>query len=184
MRNTRRVLLSAALLAVPAAGTAQLTGHGSLGIGLAVRNDPVPWYGSGIGLAEHPVRDGGYAGVRFSVGLGFSGYNGGAGYGHHHGWDHYDCRDYLWYEAWPEPWYGCDPYYPVGYFGPWWGWHRPGWGFFGFFGWPSFRVVHHHWYGFSPFGYGGWSWYSNHYGWGWGWGPIPVPLPAPGSLRA
>lgn len=166
MRNTIRILLVAAPLAIPASGTAQLTGHVSIGIGLATHAEPA-WPGTGIGLAHHPVRGGTYLGAGLSLGLGASHDYGGYYYGHHDGWDPYDCWDYLWHDPW-FPWYGCNRYYPVGHFGPWWGWHGPSWSFFGFFGWPSYRVVHHHhWYGFSPFRYGGWGWYRDHYAWGW-----------------
>ena len=163
MKNVRRALLSAALLAIPAAGSAQLTGHVSIGIGLAAQTQPVYRPGFGIGPAHQSPHNGAYLGVGFSTALGNSDYYDDYGYGHHGGWDPYDCWDYRWY----DPWLGCNRYYPVGYFGPWWGWHRPVWGFYGFLGWPSHRVVHHHWYGFSPFAYGGWGGYSGHYGWGW-----------------
>ena len=161
MKHMRRVLISAALLGVPATGTAQFTGHVSIGIGLAAQTHPDFRPGFGIGLAHQPVRQGTYLGIGFSAGLGSSGYPGHHGYGHHGGWDPYDCWGFVWY----EPWFDCGPYYPV----PWWGWHRPAWGFFGFFGWPSYRIVRHHWYGFPPRWHGGWSWYPDHYGWGWGW---------------
>ena len=163
MKNLRRALLSAALLAIPAAGSAQLTGHVSIGIGLAAQTQPVYWPGFGIGLAHQSAHNGAYLGVGFSADLGNSDYYDDYGYGHHGGWDPYDCWDYLWY----DPWFGCNRYYPVGYFGPWWDWHRPMWGFFGFPGWPSYRVVHHHWYGFSPYWHGGWGGYPGHYGQGW-----------------
>ena len=164
MKNLRRILLSAALLAIPAAGTAQLTGHVSIGIGLAAQTHPVFSPGFAVGLAPQSAHNGAFPGVGFSAGLGNSDYyDDDYGYGHHGGWDPYDCWDYLWY----DPWFGCNRYYPVGHFGPWWDWHRPMWGFFGFLGWPSHRIVHHHWYGFSPFWYGGWGGYPGHYGWGW-----------------
>ena len=164
MKNVRRVLLAAALLAIPATGAAQSTSRVSIGIGLAAQTHPVPWSGFGIGLAHQPAHGGTHLSVGFSAGLGYSDYDDyGYGYGHHGGWDSYDCWDYPWY----HPWFGCNRYYPVGYYGPWWDWHRPTWGFFGFLGWPSHRVVHHHSYGFSPFWHGGWGWYPDHYGRGW-----------------
>ena len=108
MKNMRRALLSAALLAIPAAGTAQLTGHVSIGIGLAAQTQPVYWPGFGIGLAHQSAHNGAYLGVGFSADLGNSDYYDDYGYGHHGGWDPYDCWDYLWY----DPWLGCNRYYP------------------------------------------------------------------------
>lgn len=164
MKSIRGVLLSVSLLAIPGTGAAQFTGHLSIGIGLAAQTHPVPWAGAAVSLVHQPVRDSGYPVVGFSAVAGASDYYDDYGYGHHDGWDPWDPWD-CWYYASYDPWFGCPSYYPPGYFGLWWGWHRPVWGFFGFFGWPSYRVVHHHWYGFSAW-HAGWTWYPDYYGWG------------------
>lgn len=162
MKNIRRVLLSAALLALPGTGTAQLTGHLSIGIGVGT----YPAFRSGFGLAPQPGPGSTYLGVGFSAGFGLSAYDDGYGYGHHGGWHHWDDPWDCWHYEWYDPLFGCRPYFAPGLFGPWWGWHRPMWGFYGYLGWPSYRVVHHHWYGYSPW-HGGWNWYPDRYRWRW-----------------
>lgn len=170
MRHAKRTLLAAAVLAVPSAGAAQSTSHFSIGIGLAAQAGSA--YSPGIGLAYQAERPGSYFGIGFTAALGSSDYYDDYTYAHHGGWDPYHCWGYEWY----TPWFGCDGYYPPFHFRPWWSWGAASWGFFGFFGWPTYRVVHHHhWYGFSPYwdgfpshGYGGWGWYPDYYhGWGW-----------------
>ena len=163
MKSTKRVLFLVALLGIPGTGAAQSTGHLSIGIGLGEQTHPAYWSGFGVGAAHHSARSGTYLGFGFSAGLRLSDYDDGYGYGygHHGGWLHWDDPWDCWYYEWYDPWYGCRSYYGTGFFGPWWGWHRPIFGFYGYFGWPSYRVVHHHWYGFSPFWHGGWGWYPD-----------------------
>ena len=158
MKNAKRFLLVAGLLAFPTTGSAQELTHFSIGIGLVAQTHPVYWPGFAVGLAHRPRFEGALFGFgasahESSLAPGHPDYD--YGYGHHGGWGPYDCWDYLWY----DPWFGCDRYVFVGYSS--FGWRNPHhawWWPPGFLGWPSPRYVRHHWYAYGPFWYGGWNW--------------------------
>jgi len=172
MKNLKRLLLAAGLLAVPATGSAQEFAPLSIGIGPAVHMRPAYQPGVTVGLARvNPAGDllaFGPSGHRPFSGPGHSGPRGWRGYGHHGGWSPYDCWDPFWY----DPWFGCDGYFVVGYSGfGWWNPYPGWWGFFGFPGWPPVRYHTFRWFGYAPVfwyapvRYGGWPvWYPGHRG--------------------
>lgn len=161
MKNAKNFLLFAALLAVPATGSAQEPTHFSMGIGLAVPTHPAPRPGFGVGLAHQPRSEGVYPGPgAFAHGSSrapWQGYrNGHHGYGHHGGWSPHDCWDYLW----ADPWFGCHRHIYSGYpsFG-WWYPHPAWWWSLGYPGWSSPRYAGYHWFGFGLVWYGGRDWW-------------------------
>ncbi len=156
MKRVMTPLIFAAMLFVPWAGAAQVTGHVSMSLGVG------PWVGFGLSSG---------------IGLGFS--------LHHDDYYHDDyrfgvyeslwtrpfhCRDPFWY----DPFQPCHGYFAVGWpVYDYWGWHSP-WRF-GFVGWPSHRYVRSHWWN-SPFWTHRYSpFWADRYAWGyggfgrWGW---------------
>ena len=167
MKNAKSLLLFAALLAVPATGSAQELTRFSMGIGLAAQPHPASWSGFGVGFAHQPRSEGVFPGPgAFSHGssrASWHGYrNGHHGYGHHGGWSPHDCWDDFWY----DPWFACHRHVFAGYpvFG-WWYPHPVWWWSVGFPGWPPPGFVGYHWFSFGPVWYDGWDrWHPRHHG--------------------
>ena len=159
MRKWTTILTAAAVLPGPAMATAQVAGHSSIGIGLAVNQYPDYRYGTGIGLAAS-AHEGFQGGNHLSLGVGFGpGYDShDYGYGDYYYdtypfplWPRHHCRDFFRF----DPYHGCYPRYSHGWFNPWWepvvviGWPRV------HFGWYSHSYRRDPYY--DRWGYRGWD---------------------------
>ena len=159
MRKWTTILTAAAVLPGPAMATAQVAGHSSIGIGLAVNQYPDYRYGTGIGLAAS-AHEGFQGGNHLSLGVGFGpGYDShDYGYGDYYYdtypfplWPRHHCRDFFRF----DPYHGCYPRYSHGWFNPWWepvvviGWPRV------HFGWYSHSYRRDPYY--DRWGYRGWE---------------------------
>ena len=161
MKNANRLLITAAVLGIPATGAAQEFTHLSIGIGLASPTHFADRHAASAGSAHHPRSGGASAGFGASaygssLGPGrFGYYHDYRGYGHRGGWRPFDCWDFFW---------DCDAYVLFGHPGfGWWNPYLAWWWPSGLTGWPSLRLFHFHRVVHGPFWYGGWDWRHPHY---------------------